>query len=209
MNFEGVKSWLGRQRTRQVRIRWMTALLGMALVPAALVANAMVMLFVCVILTQGQGEGFCLLATSVMLALSFVVNHFVSRNREPERYYHDEPDLSLTGRAIARQRFRIKVLLWVIFAGPRLVAWSIFSFREIGRLRRLDCHAGAAVLFVLFYKGKRLSYPQLQQELDWLDVEGTVPLLNWIPGVLYFQSEPPAVSLTEDLREAIRSDATP
>jgi len=191
----------------------MLAFLGLALTPIALIVSGLIILILCEMFAQekssSRSDTICLWATMGILVLLFVINYFVGRQKEPEKYYHDDPDLSVVGQAVSRQKAKISVLLWILFTGPRLVNWWIFSFREIGRLRRLDIHSGAAMLWVLLYKGKRLSYPDIQKEMDWLNVEATAPLLSWLPGMLYINSDPPALSLTEDLRKAIRSGETP
>jgi len=39
-------------------------------------------------------------------------------------------------------------------------------------------------------KGKRVAYPDPHREVDWLDVEATLPQLAWITGVLYIKTDP-------------------
>ena len=97
--------------------------------------------------------------------------------------------------------------LWVIFTGPRLIDWVIFSFGEISRLKKQDSHSCAAVLWLLLLKGKKVPYPDIQREFDWIDLEATLSQLSWITGLLHLKSPPPGLSLTEDLRVAIRPGA--
>src|SRR3954468_15792390 len=88
MNCDQVKSWLARQIARQILIRWMFALLGLALTPLALLLSAMLIMMFCVILTAGWGgDVLCFPATLVILVLLFVINHYASRHKEPEKYY--------------------------------------------------------------------------------------------------------------------------
>jgi len=68
----------------------------------------------------------------------------------------------------------------------------------------LECVQSSAA-----FEGKRGAHPDIQRELDWLDLEGTLPQFAWIPGVLYINTAPGALSLTEDLRTAIREGTAP
>jgi hypothetical protein len=150
-------------------------------------------------------------ATCVWIGLAsipvlFLINFFIPRGDKKEVYYHDEPDTSVIGMYQTRQRVKIQVILWILFTGPRLVNWSIFSFKRIVQLKRQDTHGCAAVIWLLLAKGRRLAYPDIQTELDWVDVEATMRQLAWVPGLLFIKREHPAVSLTDDFRAEIRKD---
>jgi len=147
----------------------------------------------------------CLWFTLVFIPLLFVVNRFMPR-KEKEVYYHEEPDTSLAGSYLSRQKVKISILLWLLFTGPRLVDWVIYSFRRISHLKRQDTHSCAAVLWLLLVKGKRVQFTDIQIELDWVDVEKTMAELAWMDGLLFIKTGPPAASLSDDFRTEIRRD---
>jgi hypothetical protein len=209
MDFEALKAWLARQTRKQIRIRWLLALLGVVLTPIALVVDAFLIFVIVRRITRDwddpQMNVKCLWVTLGIIPVLFVINRFMDRGKGTEKYYHDEPDTSVTGSYWRVRKAEAGIFLWVLFTGPRLVDWVIFSLRQIRQLTRQDTHSCAAVLWLLVVKAKRTAYPDLQRELDWLDVEATLPQLAWISGVLYIKTTPPAVSLTDDLRNAIRA----
>jgi hypothetical protein len=211
MDFEAIKAWLARQTNKQIQIRWLCALLGIVLTPVGL-AIGVVLIFAIARLSARHSanpgiDAKCAWIALCSLPVLFIINFFTPRNTGPEKYYHDDPDTSLVGGYVTRRKVQARVFLWLLFTGPRLVDWVISSFRRIYRLKKQDTHGCAAVLWLLMVKGKRVAYTDIQRELDWLDVEATAPQLAWIPGVFYIRTGPPAVSLSEDLRTAIRSGA--
>jgi len=212
MDFESVKAWLARQTGREIRIRWLLACLGILLTPFALIVGIFLLFAFARMISKDWNDPNidvkCIWVALGIMVLLFVVNRFMPR--EKENYYdHDEPDGSLIGDYTHRKKVQARFLLWILFTGPRLVDWVIFSFRRIYRLKKQDTHSCAALLWLLLLKGRRTPYPDIIRELDWLDLEGTLPQVAWIPGVLCFQTQPPAVTLTDDLRTAIRQGSPP
>ena len=213
MDFEAVKAWLIRQTDRQIRVRWLLALLGIVLTPVAL-ADGSLLIFVLVRAfgrdsTDPGMDARCFWIALGAVPVMFIINRLTRRPDEPEKYYHEAAveDDSLVGSYVHRRKVQLRFFLWVIFTGPRLVDWVIFSFREISRLKKQDSHSCAAVLWLLLLKGKKVPYPEIQCEFDWLDLETTLSQLSWITGLLHLKNPPPGLSLTEDLRVAIRSGA--
>ena len=213
MDFETIKAWLSKQTNRQIRIRWWLALLGLFLTPFGIAVGAFLVFVIAWVSTHDSSDpaidAKCLWIALAGVPVLFVINRFMPRHEGQEKYYHDEPDTSFVGHYVNREKVKLRFLLWLLFTGPRLVDWWISSFRRIYRLQKQDTHSCAAVLWLLLLKGKRLAYADFQSEFDWLDVEATLPQLAWLPGMLYFKTQPPAVSLTEDLRTAIRQGTPP
>ena len=150
----------------------------------------------------------CFWVGLVGVVLMFMVNIFLPREKEAEVYYHDESggDDSFAGRYMARQRAKAQVFAWCLLTGPRLLSWSIFCFKRSARLKRQDTHSCAAVVWTLFTKGKRLSYDEIQREVDWLDLDTTMHQIAWLPGLIFVNKNGPAVSLSEELRSEVRQE---
>jgi hypothetical protein len=92
-----------------------------------------------------------------------------------------------------------------MFTGPRLCSWGFASLRESRQWQELDAHGCAAVLWLLVSRPKKVPYEDFQSELPWLDLTIVLPQITRVPGVLQLQSPPAGLSLTEDLRKAIRT----
>ncbi len=213
MDFESIKTWLAQQTSREIRIRWLLASLGILLAPLAVIVGVSLLFAIARLVTRDWNDPRidvkCAWTALGIMALLFVVNRFTPRNEKETYYNDDEPDGSLIGSYTHRKKVQARFLLWILFTGPRLVDWVIFSFSRIYRLKKQDTHSCAALLWLLLLKGKRVPYSDITRELDWLDLEATLPQLSWISGVLYFQTQPPAITVTDDLRTAIRQGAPP
>jgi hypothetical protein len=208
MNFESIKAWLTSQTEKQIRTRWLMAALGLVLTPIALAIG----FFLAFIIARASMRDStdpgtdlkCFWVALGAMPVLFIINRFMPRSDGKEKYYHEEPDTSLVGTYVARRKVQLGIFMWLLFTAPRVVDWVMASFREIYRLKKQDTHSCAAVLWLAMIKGRRVPYPDIQRELDWLDLDATLPQLAWLPGVLYIKTEPGAVSLSEDLRTAIR-----
>ena len=213
MEFEAVKVWLTNQTNRQIRNRWLLALLGFVLLPFAMAVGGLFIYSLLFLFTHRSDDhasffdAKCLWITLGIVLVMFIVNLLISKKKEPENYYAEDPEVddSLVGHYVNRRKVQAKFFLWIILTGPRLLSWSIFSLQEISRLKRQDIHSCAAVLWLLLSKGKKVPYSDIQSALDWLDLETTLPQLVRHSGVVQLQQPPPGLSLTEDLRTAIRS----
>jgi hypothetical protein len=92
-----------------------------------------------------------------------------------------------------------------MFTGPRLCNWAIASMREARQWQRQDAHGCAAVLWLLLSRPKKVPYEDFQSEIPWLDLANVLPQITQISGVLQLQGPPAGLSLTDDLRKAIRT----
>ena len=210
MDFETIKAWLAGQTAKQLRIRSSLAVLSLILAPVALaisliMAFAIAWLFVHDPKDPGV-ETRCFWISLGALPVLFIVNRFMPREKK-EQYYHEDADTSLVGSYIERRKTQLRFISWLLFTGPRAVDWVISCFRKIHGLKRQDTHSCAAVLWLLMVKGKRVPYADIQRELEWVDLDATLPQLASLNGVLNIKAPVPAMSLSEDLRAAIRTGA--
>jgi hypothetical protein len=211
MEFEAVKTWLTGQTQKQIRNRWWLAFLGLLLLPIATAAGGGLIYILLLAFTRRSEDpqiGIkCLWIALGILLVMFVVNFFIPRNKEEETFYSEDegaPD-SLVGAYVHRRKVQGKFLLWIMLTGPRLLSWSVDSFKEISRLKQRDTHSCAALLWLLMTKRKKVPYEDISQELDWLNLEATLVEIQRIPGVLFLKTPPEGLSLTDDLRAAIRT----
>jgi hypothetical protein len=216
MEFETVKLWLANHTNRQIRNRWLLAWLGFILLPVATaVGGLLIYTFLHLVTHQSNNrdddfkDARCLWITLGIILAMFIINLLIPKKKEPEKYYSEDPEVddSLVGSYVHRRKVQAKFFLWIILTGSRLLSWSIFSLKEISRLKRQDIHSCAALLWLLMAKRGKVSYDDIPRELDWLDAETTLAQIQDLPGVVFLKNPPPGVSLTDDLRTAIRTGA--
>src|SRR3989442_1596510 len=151
MEFETVKAWLAPHTHHQIRNRWLLAALGLALLPVATVAGAILIYGVLRVITHDSTDPRmdvkCFWITLGIVLVMFLINLLIPHQREPEKYYHEDSDVddSLVGGYVQRRKVQARFFLWIILTGPRLLSWSVFSFRAISRLKKRDTHGCAAL----------------------------------------------------------------
>jgi len=214
MDFETVKAWFTNHTNRQIRHRWLLALLGIVLLPFATIVGGLLiygLLWAITHQSDNRGDGGidvkCLWITLGIILVMFIINLLIPKKKEAEKYYHEDSDAddSLVGHYANRRKVQAKFFLWIILTGPRLLSWSIFSLKEISRLKKQDAHSCAALLWLLMNKRSKVPYDDIPRELDWLDIETTLAQLQHLSGVLFLKTPPAGISLTDDLRTAIRT----
>lgn len=202
MDFEAVKAWYADSVNRRIRRCRFMGILGLVLMPLAL-ALACGFLFCFLCLGSMRRSGTLSTSTCVWISLGLIPLMFLVNLGLPKKNFLDrhveEGTRAMKGEVYAQ------VLLWIIIAGPRLMDWSLNSFREIKWLRERDMHGCSAVLWVLFSNYKRVSYDDIQAALPWLNMEATIPVVLTIPGVIQLRQPPEGLSLHQELRDAMRS----
>lgn len=213
MDFDTVNLWLTNYINKQIRNRRLLALLGLALLPFATVIGGALIYGFCFAATHQSrtendnlADANCLWTTLGILVVMFIVNAFIPMKKEPEKYYSEHPDTddSIVGHYVRRQKIMMIFFLWIILTGPRLLSWSTYSFKEISRWKKQDVHSCAALLWLMMTKRGKVPYDSIPQELDWLDVETTLSQIQRLPGIVFLKNPPPGISMTDDLRNAIR-----
>ncbi|HEU5396683.1 MAG TPA: hypothetical protein VFV81_05910 [Verrucomicrobiae bacterium] len=215
MEFETVKAWLVDHTNREIRRRRMMALLGLILTPFATVVGGILIYSVLFLFRHRSDRDpdiavldlKVLLTTVGILAVMFAVNALVRRKKEPEKLYSEEVEVSdsLLDGYVQRQRVVANFFLWIALTGPRLFSWSLFSFREISRLKNADLHGPAALLWLMLAKRAKVPYDSVPRELPWLDLQPALAHLQHLPGIVFLKSPPAGISMTDDLRSAIRN----
>jgi hypothetical protein len=207
MEFENVKAWLQKRNHKLASKRHVAGIVGVILFPFGLSAAVGCLYLLMVFLFQsddprGTTKFFWIAIGCV--PLMFLGNRFMPRRDATADYMENPPDGFFERRA-ARYKMMWAAFCWTMFTGPRLLDWALSSFRESTHLKQHDPHDSAAVLWVLMSRINKVPLAEFPSVLDWLDVNATLPEVRQIAGVLVLKGPPPALSLTTDLRNAIRS----
>jgi len=207
MEFEQIKQWLIGCMSKRAQICRMKAILAFAVCPVALTAAAgcvfvLLRLFASSRHTDnGATLGWIALAS---VPVMFLGNRLTPRGESlmEKRMREGAP---LPGTPWNRATVLIRLFLWVIFAGPRLCDWAIAAMREARQWQEQDAPGCAAVLWLLASRHKKVPYEDFQTEIPWLDLPAVLPQVTRISGVLRLQAPPAGLSLTDELRDAIRT----
>jgi hypothetical protein len=210
MDFEAVKTWLEMRNDRlSARCRAL-GIFGLVLFPLGL-AVAWGLLYGLLRLFTHDSLGpnnalKCFWIALGCLPLLFLANRLVARRDLMTERMEEGVPASFHGRRAANAVVIVSFLCWILFTGPRLLDWALQSFRKSRTLKRQDTHSCAAVLWLLLSRPRKVSFEDLRREIDWLDLETVLPQLKLISGILFLQTPPPGLALTQDLRNAIRAN---
>jgi hypothetical protein len=94
----------------------------------------------------------------------------------------------------------LRLLTTVVCCGPKALAFGASMVRKALRLRKMDYDGCAAVLLLLLSRQSRMSYAEIKQRIPKLNTLAVFEQMEDIGGVLLLESEPPGLSLSEDLR---------
>lgn len=213
MDFDYIKAWLERYNASVITKSRLCGILGLILFPIGLVAGFFLVFIIAGVFAR-DSYGRPSLAAAFWIAVACVplmfVGNYLMRDRRKRNHWDTDagPDGVLE---IMLWRYKIvwAVICWVIFTGPRLLSWSVGSFRKARATGQQDTHSCAALLWLLSSRPSRVPLEEIPTVLEWLSLEATMPELQKIPGVLYFPGPPAGLTLSTDLRTAIRNDKFP
>lgn len=209
MNFEAVKAWYTESVRRRIRNCRIASVVGILLMPLAL-ALAAGLIFGILHGFGGRREEPMSVSTAVWISLAvipvmFIGNRCVPRESLMDKYMGEGGPDGFTDRYRRRVEVYVAVITWILFAGPRLLDWSIDSLREQKRLKTVDIHSCSAVLWLLLARYKKVPYDDIQTAIPWLDMDNTIPQVMAIPGVVALTVVPAGLSLTQDMRDLMRA----
>jgi hypothetical protein len=207
MDFEAVKAWLARRTQKQSGNCRLLGMLGLVLAPVALIVATICVYWLLRLFTHDASYNpgdptLCLLISLAVIPCLFIGNRLVPHRDLMEEQLSEGPD-----RSIRRQVVPL-FFLWILFTGPRLFDWAFRSFGEARRWRGMDIHSCAAVLWLLISKPGKVSFDDMRQQLDWLNLDAVLPDITRIPGIVFLKTPPPGLSLTQDFRDQVRSEIT-
>jgi hypothetical protein len=209
MDFEAVKSWAIQWADGRMRLCRVKAVLGLVLGPIALALVLTLVYWMSrLLLHQGDELGnpkVCFWISAATVPCLFVANRFTPRRNLMEERMSEGVADSFGGHYAARHEALVQTFLWILFTGPRLFDWALSALAELRRLKAMDIHSCAAVLWLLASRTRKVPYSDLQRELPWVDLEAVLPELRRLPGILFLKTPPPGLGLTQDLRDALRA----
>ncbi len=210
MDFETIKSWFAQWSEKQIKACRLKGIAGLILGPIALIVALGLVYCLARLFTHDRSYNpgnptTCLWITLAVLPLMFIGNRVVPRRNLMEERMSEGPG-DFLGRYAARRVALLYFFMWILFAGPRLFDWALHSFREIKTWKEMDTHSCAAVLWLLLTRPRKVPYEDIRQQLDWLDLDTTIEQLKQIPGILFLQTPPPGLSLTQEFRDEVRKD---
>ncbi len=157
--------------------------------------------------TSGQVQaariaGF-LFSLLVLLVLFWTHSRTV-RQRRSRLAPTPEDDVSTVPTMPERPDLARELLQEAIFAGPRLTLTALDWIQKSRRLLALDVVMAGRVLGLLARHRSRLSFREIGEAIPELeDREAFTPLQD-IVGIVFLNSEPAGLSLTQDLRAELR-----
>lgn len=211
MDFETIKSWLAQWTEKQIKNCRLKGIAGLILGPIALAVALTLVYLLARLLTHDASyhpgsSTTGIWITLAVLPLMFIANRLVPRRNLMEERMSEGPEDSFVGHYAARRVALLYFFMWILFAGPRLFDWALHSFRQIKTWKQMDTHSCAAVLWLVLSRPRKVPYEDIRQQLDWLDLDTTLEQLKQIPGILFLQTPPPGLSVTQEFRDEVRKD---
>ncbi len=101
-----------------------------------------------------------------------------------------------------------KIITDILFTGPRVFMAGCRSLGKAVRIGRIDVGNCGAVVTLLMLTGRKMGFQDIVNALgEGFDPATIFPQMALIDGVLFLQAEPAGLTLTQDLRDAIRQEA--
>lgn len=212
MDFDYIKAWLERYNASVMSKNRLCGILGLIIFPIALAAGFfLVLMIVGAFATDRYGRPRLAMAFWISLGVMpfLFLGNYLMRDRRKEKRWNDESADGILDMMILRYKLFFAIIGWVLFTGPRLLSWSLDSFRNAKLTSQQDTHSCAALLWLLNSKPSRVPLEDIPTVLEWLSLEATMAELQKVPGVLYFPGPPAGLTLSTDLRSAIKDDKFP
>lgn len=98
-----------------------------------------------------------------------------------------------------------KMISDILYTGPRMVVGSLKAFLRFTQRMAIDTSGCARALTLLLQSPGRVPCSDLAEQLAGHDVVRVFSQLQGIDGVVFLNTDPPAVTLTDELRENLLS----
>jgi len=102
-------------------------------------------------------------------------------------------------------RSAAKLIIDCLLTGPRLLSVAGNEIRKASRLKSIDRGACAEVLALLLGAGRKMSFQEIVELCPGLNPVTIFPQLRDVDGVLFLQSAPAGLTMSAELKEALRS----
>ena len=97
----------------------------------------------------------------------------------------------------------IRMAMALIFCGPKAAQAGFAMLSKIQRLKKMDYDGCTLVLLLLLSRDSRIPYSEIKTRIPRLDTLTVFGQLEDIDGILFLDSDPPGLSLSEALRREI------
>ena len=97
----------------------------------------------------------------------------------------------------------VKIVTDCLYIGPRIVTWSLRTFAKAVRLRHIDVPSCTAVIAVLADAGHRMSFQEIADAVEGMNLATTFRQLQDIDGVLFLTGHPAGLTLGSDLKSEL------
>jgi hypothetical protein len=197
-----VREWLAGQMASQAATHLRLAaisLVGAALIMALLLA-----------VTGWIGLALIVAATSLVDFLAWLMSPPPPRPEPPADGRSAPPAAALEAAArqaddaVPPEASREGILLLIICCVPRLLRSAVGRMLRAARTRRTDLDACAAALAMMLSRGgRRTAYDDLFAPLPDRNPRVVLEDLAQLEGVVFLESEPPGLALTEETIDAV------
>lgn len=97
----------------------------------------------------------------------------------------------------------IRMATTIAFCGPKTIYFGLDMIKKAKRMKTMDFDGCVAVLTVLLHSKTRVPYSEIKTRIPKLDTLSVFAQMEDIHGVLFLDSDPPGLSLSEDLRREL------
>jgi len=101
----------------------------------------------------------------------------------------------------------VKMITDCLYSGPRVVVAGIKTLGKAKRIRHLDVEPCGSVIAALLDSHRKLSFQEIVHKVEGIDPTRVFPQLHDIDGVLFLQTEPAGLTLTQELRQELLRNA--
>lgn len=153
-----------------------------------------------------------LIACSIFLVLLFIGNARTSRDYLSNYTVTHPASPALINAAglggslltlLANPDVSGKMITDILYTGPRLIVGSVKAFLRFTQLMAIDTSGCAHALKLLQESPQRVPCTELAEQLAGHNVVRVFSQLHAIDGVLFLNTAPPTVTLTDDLRQKL------
>ena len=159
-----------------------------------------------------------LIACSVFLVLLFIGNartsreylsHYSVPNPAPPALIHSAGVGGSLLTLLANPGASGKMITDILYTGPRLLVGSVKAFLRSNQLLAIDTSGCAQALALLQESRQRVPCAELAEQLAGHNVVKVFTQLHGMNGVLFLDTDPPAVTIIDDLRKELLHCARP
>ena len=96
-----------------------------------------------------------------------------------------------------------RLIATLLFCGPKAISFGMSMAEKAKRMKKMDFDGCAAVLVLLLSRDSRVPYSEIKARIPKLDTLAVFAQMEDIDGVLFLDSDPPGLSLSEALRREL------